>query len=160
MDVEVALKKLKTYVEENKKSVGIDEIYNILNWSSKLKKKNRDILDSWVELGELTRSKRGKYNIPENVGMVKGELSVVKNKFGFVDTETEGIFIPGSKFNGALDGDVVLVTIAESTREKGKKEGEIYKVIKRSTDKVIGILSKQKTFGFVTPTHSFGKDIY
>lgn len=160
MDIDISLKKLREYLENSKKSVGIDEIYEILNWSSKLKKKNRDILDSWVELGELTRTKRGKYNIPENIGMVKGELSVVKNKFGFVDTETEGIFIPGSKFNGALDGDIVLVTVVESTREKGKKEGEIYKVVKRNTDVVIGILSKQKTFGFVTPTHSFGKDIY
>lgn len=160
MDVAVALKKIREYLENNKKSVGIDEIYKILNWSSKMKKKNRDILDSWVELGELTRNKRGKYNIPENIGMIKGELSIVKNRFGFVDTKTEGIFIPGSKFNGALDGDTVLVMIAESKREKGKKEGEIYKVLKRANDTVIGILTKQKTFGFVTPTHSFGKDIY
>ena len=160
MDVAVALKKIREYLENNKKSVGIDEIYKILNWSSKMKKKNRDILDSWVELGELTRNKRGKYNIPENIGMIKGELSIVKNRFGFVDTKTEGIFIPGSKFNGALDGDTVLVMIAESKREKGKKEGEIYKILKRANDTVIGILTKQKTFGFVTPTHSFGKDIY
>jgi len=160
MDVAVALKKIREYLENNKKSVGIDEIYKILNWSPKMKKKNRDILDSWVELGELTRNKRGKYNIPENIGMIKGELSIVKNRFGFVDTKTEGIFIPGSKFNGALDGDTVLVMIAESKREKGKKEGEIYKILKRANDTVIGILTKQKTFGFVTPTHSFGKDIY
>ncbi|MFK4785400.1 ribonuclease R [Fusobacterium sp. MFO224] len=160
MDVGMALKKLRKYLENNEKSIGIDEIYKILNWSPKMKKKNRDILDSWVELGELTRNKRGKYNIPENIGMVKGEISIVRNRFAFVDTETEGIFIPSSKFNGALDGDTVLVIISESKREKGKKEGEVYKVLKRANDTVIGILRKQKTFGFVTPTHSFGKDIY
>lgn len=160
MSIESDLKKLREYLENTKKSIGINEIYEILNWSSKFKKKNRDILDSWVELGELTASKKGKYNIPENVGMVKGDLSVVRNKFAFVDTETEGIFIPISKFNGALDGDTVLVNVMESDRKGGKKEGEVYKVLKRTKDTVVGILQKQKGFGFVTPTHSFGKDIY
>lgn len=160
MSIESDLKKLREYLENTKKSIGINEIYEILNWSSKFKKKNRDILDSWVELGELTASKKGKYNIPENVGMVKGDLSVVRNKFAFVDTETEGIFIPISKFNGALDGDTVLINVMESDRKGGKKEGEVYKVLKRTKDTVVGILQKQKGFGFVTPTHSFGKDIY
>ena len=160
MDIKRDLEVLKKYFTDHQKSVGIDEIYKILSWSSKLKKKNRDILDSWVELGELVKNNKGKYNIPENIGMVCGEFSVIKNKFAFVDTETEGIFIPKSGFNGALNGDIVLVRITKESRNSDKKEGEVYKIIKRTNDTVIGILQKQKSFGFVTPTHSFGKDIY
>lgn len=160
MDIKKDLEILKKHLTENKKSIGIDEIYKLLSWSSKMKKRNKEILDSWIELGELVKNNKGKYNIPENIGMVCGEFSVIRNKFAFVDTEKEGIFIPKSGFNGALNGDIVLVKITKDSVRTEKKEGEVYKIIKRTNDTVIGILQKQKGFGFVTPTHSFGKDIY
>lgn len=160
MNIKKDLEILKEHFKKNTKSIGIDEIYKLLSWSSKFKKKNREILDTWIELGDLVKNNKGKYNIPENIGMICGEFSVIRNKFAFVDTETEGIFIPKNGFNGALNGDIVLVKITKESRKTDKKEGEVYKIIRRTNDTVIGILQKQKSFGFVTPTHSFGKDIY
>ena len=160
MNIEKDLIKLKNCLNERKKSLTLDEIYSLLNWSPKFKKENREIINSWIEEGEIVKNNKGRYNTPENVGIVKGVFSVVKNKFAFVDTETEGIFIPKRDFNGALNGDTVLARITESKFEKGKKEGEIYKIIKREKDTVVGILYKKKDFGFVVPTHSFGQDIY
>ena len=160
MNIEKDLIKLKEYLNERKKSLTLDEIYNVLNWSPKFKKDNRVIVESWVENGEIVKNNKGRFNIPKNVGIVKGVFSVVKNKFAFVDTETEGIFVPRRDFNGALNGDTVLVKITENSINKGKKEGEIYKILKREKDTVVGILSKKKDFGFVVPTHSFGQDIY
>ena len=92
--------------------------------------------------------------------MVCGEFSVIRNKFAFVDTETEGIFIPKNGFNGALNGDIVLVRITKESRNSDKKEGEVYKIIKRTNDIVIGILQKQKSFGFCYSNSLFWKDIY
>ena len=160
MNIEKDLLKLKQCLNERKKSLTLDEIYSLLNWSPKFKKENREIIESWIEAGEIVKNNKGRYNTPENVGIVKGVFSVVKNKFAFVDTETEGIFIPRRDFNGALNGDTVLARITESKFEKGKKEGEVYKILKRERDTVVGILSKRKDFGFVVPTHSFGQDIY
>ena len=160
MDIQKDIEILRKYLITTKKAIGIDEIYKTLSWSSKFKKKNREILDSWVEAGEIIKNNKGKYNIPENVGMIKGEFSIIKNKFAFVDTETEGIFIPRNGFNGALNKDIVLIKITKENENGGKKEGEVYKVVKRTRDTIIGILQKQPSFGFVTPTHSFGKDIY
>ena len=160
MNIEKDLLKLKQCLNERKKSLTLDEIYSLLNWSPKFKKENREIIESWIEAGEIVKNNKGRYNTPENIGIVKGVFSVVKNKFAFVDTETEGIFIPRRDFNGALNGDTVLARITESKFEKGKKEGEVYKILKRERDTVVGILSKRKDFGFVVPTHSFGQDIY
>ncbi len=160
MNVEKDMEMLKKYLTKNTKSIGIDEIYKILTWSSKFKKKNREILDTLVEQGELIKNNKGKYNLPENIGLVKGEFTIIKNKFAFVDTPTEGIFIPRSGFNGALNKDEVLVKITKEEKGGGKKEGEVFRVITRTRDTVTGILQKQPNFGFVTPTHSFGKDIY
>ena len=160
MNIEKDLAKIKEYINERKKSLALDEIYAVLNWSPKYKKDNRIIVDSWVEAGELVKNKKGRYNTPENVGMVKGVFSIIKNRFAFVDTETEGIFIPRKDFNGALNGDTVLVRITEADFRSGKKEGIVEKIIKRENDTVVGILHKRDSFGFVVPTHSFGQDIY
>ena len=161
MNIEKELLKLKNIFKENKgKGLKQDEITIMLGWSQKDKKENREILDSWVNEGELVRNNRGKYNLPENAGFVKGVFSIIKDRFAFVDTETEGIFIPKSSFNGALDGDTVFIKITSGDKDDKKKEGEVVRVIKRDKDTVIGILQKNKNFGFVTPTHSFGRDIY
>lgn len=160
MNIEKDLAKIKQYINERKKSLALDEIYAVLNWSPKYKKDNRIIVDSWVEAGELVKNKKGRYNTPENAGMVKGVFSIIKNRFAFVDTETEGIFIPRKDFNGALNGDTVLVRITEADFRSGKKEGTVEKIIKRENDTVVGILHKRDSFGFVVPTHSFGQDIY
>ena len=160
MNIEKDLAKIKEYINERKKSLALDEIYTVLNWSPKYKKDNRIIVDSWVEAGELVKNKKGRYNTPENAGMVKGVFSIIKNRFAFVDTETEGIFIPRKDFNGALNGDTVLVRITEADFRSGKKEGTVEKIIKRENDTVVGILHKRDSFGFVVPTHSFGQDIY
>ena len=124
MNKEKDLIKLKEYINHKKKSLAIDEIYETLGWSPKFKKENKKILDSWVEDGELFRNNRGRYNTPENLGMIKGVMSIIKNRFAFVDTETEGIFIPRKGFNGALDGDTVLVEITKDGKGGGKREGE------------------------------------
>lgn len=159
MDKEKDLEKLKEFIN-GKKALTLNGISDFLGWSTKYKKQNREILEEWIESGELLRNKRGKYNIPENLGFIRGTFSVVKDKFAFVDTETEGIFIPRSKFNSALDGDIVLIRVTKETDGGKKKEGEVDKVLKRSKDKIIGIFEKSESFGFVKPTHSFGRDIF
>ena len=159
MNLEKELEKLKSLMYKGK-GLKLDEITKLMGWSSKSKKENRDILDRWIDSGELMRNNRGKYNIPENLGYVKGTFSIIKDRFAFVDTKDEGIFIPKPFFNSALDGDTVLVKITAGLNGDKKKEGEVVKIISREKDTVVGILQKNDSFGFVTPTHSFGKDIY
>ena len=159
MNLEKELEKLKSLMYKGK-GLKLDEITKLMGWSPKSKKENRDILDRWIDSGELMRNNRGKYNIPENLGYVKGTFSIIKDRFAFVDTKDEGIFIPKPFFNSALDGDTVLVKITAGLNGDKKKEGEVVKIISREKDTVVGILQKNDSFGFVTPTHSFGKDIY
>lgn len=159
MNLEKELEKLKSLMYKGK-GLKLDEITKLMGWSPKSKKENRDILDRWIDAGELMKNNRGKYNLPENLGFVKGTFSIIKDRFAFVDTKDEGIFIPKPYFNSALDGDTVLVKITAGMNGDKKKEGEVVKVISREKDTVVGILQRNESFGFVTPTHSFGKDIY
>jgi ribonuclease R len=122
----------KKVLELFKKGKGksLSEITSYMGWSPKLKKENRDFLDKLVESGDLILSKRGKYNTPLNLGYVIGNLDVVKDRFAFVDTEDFGVFIPKSKFNGAFNGDLVMVQLSPETTG-AKKDGEVVKVLKR-----------------------------
>lgn len=159
MNLDKELERLKQLMDKGK-GLKLDEITKLLGWSLKNKKENREILEKWIEDGDLMKNNRGKYNIPENLGFVKGTFSIIKDRFAFVDTAEEGIFIPKPHFNSALDGDTVLVKITSGLNGDKKKEGEVVKVISRERDTIVGILQRNENFGFVTPTHSFGKDIY
>ncbi len=159
MNLDKELERLKQLMDKGK-GLKLDEITKLLGWSLKNKKENREMLEKWIEDGDLMRNNRGKYNIPENLGFVKGTFSIIKDRFAFVDTADEGIFIPKPHFNSALDGDIVLVKITSGLNGDKKKEGEVVKVISRERDTIVGILQRNENFGFVTPTHSFGKDIY
>lgn len=152
------LDKLKNILKGSK-ALTLDEITKAMGWSPKFKKENREILEIWINSGEIMKNKRNKYNIPENLGFIKGKFSNIKGKFGFVDTDTEGYFIPRSKFGTALDGDTVLINVT-TPEGKGKKEGEIVEVLVREKNTIIGIFEKKENFGFVRPTQSFGRDIY
>ncbi len=159
MNLDKELERLKQLMDKGK-GLKLDEITKLLGWSLKNKKENREILEKWLEDGDLMKNNRGKYNIPENLGFVKGTFSIIKDRFAFVDTADEGIFIPKPHFNSALDGDTVLVKITAGLNGEKKKEGEVVKVISRERNTIVGILQRNENFGFVTPTHSFGKDIY
>lgn len=152
------LDKLKEILR-NSKALTLDEIAKALNWSPKFKKENREILNKWIEKGEIIKNKKNKYNLPENLGFIKGNFSVIKGKFAFVDGEKESYFIPKSRFGTALDGDIVLVKVIENT-DNEKKEGEVVQVISREKSNIIGIFEKKENFGFVRPLQPFGKDIY
>ncbi|WP_297599041.1 ribonuclease R [uncultured Cetobacterium sp.] len=158
MKIDKQLEQLKKILKGSK-SLTLDEITKSMGWSPKFKKENRTLLEEWLESGELLKNKRNKYNLPENLGFIKGKFSNIKNKFAFVDTDTEGYFIPRSKFGTALDGDTVLITV-DNPEGKGKKEGEVVKVLVREKNTVIGVFEKKENFGFVRPTQSFGRDIY
>lgn len=153
------IEKIKKIFEENI-SLKYDEIVKLANLPLKLKEENKEILNIMVEQGELIKNNRGKYTTPERLGYAKGQFSIIKERFAFVDTETEGIFIPRVHFNSALDGDTVLIKVKEGYFDKTKKEGEVIRIIKRNKDVIVGILHKTPNFGFVVPTHAFGKDIY
>lgn len=159
MDLKRDLARLKDALEKSK-ALSLDDITKVLGWSQKQKKINREILEDWVLKGELMKNNKGKYNIPESFGFIKGEFTSIKDRFGFVDTPTEGIFIPRFAFGSALDGDTVLVKITKGGEGDKRKEGEIVSIIKRERDVVAGVLDRSDRFGFVRPSHSFGKDIY
>ncbi|HAR6574218.1 TPA: ribonuclease R [Staphylococcus pseudintermedius] len=122
----------------------------------------RDLIKILVELeqtGMVTRTKQDRYQKQQqktNSGLVRGTLSQNKKGFAFLrpdGQEMEDIFIPPTKINRAMDGDVVLVEVKKSRGDfrKGKFEGEVKAIESHSIKQVVGTFSEARHFGFVVP---------
>ena len=136
------------------------EILQLLEWSQKKRKLYKQLLNAWEESGDIYLKRNGKYTLPEKEGFVKGEISISSGNFGFLDINGEAsVFIAGSYLNTAMNGDTVLVRILKESSDGKKREGEVYKVVKRNRDVIVGVFEHNLSFGFVRPRNS-PKDIY
>lgn len=149
---------LKQLLEE--RELNFKDIMVILNWSSKKRKKNKEILDEWERTGEIYLKKNGKYTLATKMGLIKGEISIANGKFGFLDIPGEkSVFIAGPNLNTAMDGDTVLVKVTKESVNSKSREGEVLQILTRGKSIVIGEYQQNDNFGFVRSRDNY-KDIY
>ena len=128
-------------------------------------KQDRPVLERILlelqEEGKIELSKRGKYSKAESKN-VTGVFIAHQRGFGFVtvEGETEDIFIPGDKVNGAMHMDTVEIAVLPTTSGK-RKEGAVLKVIERGMKHVVCTYEASENFGFAVPDNTrFGSDIF
>ena len=157
--LEKELKYLRQVLEEYEFT--FQEILQLLDWSQKKRKLYKQIVNSWEEDGEIYLKRNGKYTLPEKEGFLRGEISIGNGNFGFLDIPGEkSVFIPGNYLNTAMNGDTVLIRILKDSKSPDKsREGEVYKIVKRDRDIIVGIFEKSMNFGFVRPKNA-PRDIY
>ena len=149
---------LKQLLEE--RELNSKDIMVILNWSTKKKKKNKEILDEWERTGEIYLKKNGKYTLATKMGLIKGDISIANGKFGFLDIPGEkSVFIAGPNLNTAMDGDTVLVKVTKESVNSKSREGEVLQILTRGKSIVIGEYQQNDNFGFVRSRDNY-KDIY
>ena len=59
-----------------------------------------------------------------------------------------------------MNGDLVLAKITKESTAGKSKEGEIIKILKRNTSKIVGRFIKSRNFGFVEAIDKKIDDIY
>ena len=109
-----------------------------------------DALEELEEEAEIYHSNKGKYMLFKDGNLLKGTLRVNKKGFGFVEVaaDTEDIFIPTEDINGALDGDIVVCEVT-LTKDDGRKEGRIVRVLQRNLSTVVGEIYFKKGIGHI-----------
>ena len=132
-----------------------------------IKRKNtkEDIVDELnvlVREGKVARLRNGMYKNPVSiertggVGLLSGRVDHVNQRFAYVITEGEenDIWIDARFMNGAIDGDIVKVSVfPESGKNKARKntEGEIVEIIERKRTEFVGKIAISPRFAFVSP---------
>ena len=99
---------------------------------------------------------------PKHQGLVKGRLVCHPDGYGFVIAEDpkleEDVFIPPKKMGDAVDGDTVRVRLIPSRRRrkkgKGSLEGEVYEILSRGRETLVGKLFHYRQDIYVAPVDS------
>ena len=84
------------------------------------------------------RGKKEKKVFPQVVGKV--QMTREGYAFVIVDGEEDDVFVKASKTRGALNGDLVRVSVTREKIDRQRREGEIIEIIERSPRPFIGIL--------------------
>jgi ribonuclease R len=130
-----------------------------LNISSKEKQLLKRKLKQLERTGLIYRV-GGKYYLHRGTDVIKGKLISVVKDYAFVKPEhrdLNDIFIPPGRSGDAVLGDEVELAYSYD-RRKGKPEGRIIRVIKRSRETLIGLYRKERGGAFFFPFDSPSKE--
>ena len=111
-------------------------------------------LDGLVDAGELIRTRRRSYGLPQEMNLIPGRLQVASGGYGFVIRESgEGkdLFVPADKLMGAWDGDRVLARPNPLKSDDGKPAGEIVRIVERSNRRIVGTLEYAQGYAILRP---------
>ncbi len=136
-----------------------EKFYNYKQIAAKLKVSDTDGKTQILKkLAELTASKkikevdRGKYQINEDRKYSIGTLDLTSSGNGYFmsDDYEKDIFIPNINLGKGLHGDVVRAYVYKRKRSN-KLEADVVEIIERAKTEFVGVLQKNKKFGFVIP---------
>jgi ribonuclease R len=94
----------------------------------------------------------GKYILKEQSQYFDGVVDITSRGNAYVICEDldNDIYIPSRNLNRALHNDRVKVYVYKRRKNK-KQEGDIVEIIERSKTEFVGVLQRNKNFGFVIP---------
>ncbi|MDL2225444.1 ribonuclease R [Eubacteriales bacterium OttesenSCG-928-M02] len=124
------------------------------------------LADALVELekeAQILYTAKKKVALPRFMGYLAGEISASERGFGFLipfDADYEDVFIPPGALLGAMHKDKVLVRVGNSRAYKGKKEGEVVRILSRARDSIVGKLEKNHQSAFVVPEDKRLPDVF
>ena len=105
--------------------------------------------------GQIAKNRRGGYGLIERMDLVRGRVQGHPDGFGFVipdEAGEEDVFLHAKQMRSLIHGDRVLVSIVGVNR-RGKKEGQLVKVLERGTQQVVGRYFKERGVGIVVPSN-------
>jgi ribonuclease R len=109
-----------------------------------------DVLNKLESLGVIVRTKDGRLALPRQVNRYVGRLAANPDRYGFVQTVYEDIYVSGQNLNGAMHNDQVMVSL---TRRGGgrRREGTVIKILGRANENIIGVIKQDRQGFFVMP---------
>lgn len=121
----------------------------------------QEVLDALLQEGKIEVSQKGKYQKSRGV-FLTGVFMAHPKGFGFVSVDgmEEDVFIPEDQVHGAMHQDTVQITVKPGQSGK-RREGAVNRIVKRGTDRIVGLYQESRNFGFVIPDNErYTRDIF
>jgi len=133
------------------------ELYEALSLGEDDEPRFSKLLGRLEKEGEIVRTRRSKYGVPEMMNLVKGVMRLNQRGYGILmpdDAVSPEIFVYGRNLNGAMHGDHVMVRIQQREAAGQRPEGEVVRAISRANRELVGTYKKVRQMAQVIPDDS------
>src|SRR5690625_559902 len=111
-------------------------------------------LNELEEAGELVRTRKNRFGLPERMNLIRGKIEMNKKGFAFLipdDDSLDDIYIHHSDLMSAMNNDKVLVRLEKGASLTHRPEGTVIRILERGLTEVVGTYEDSGSFGFVIP---------
>src|SRR5690625_5193962 len=111
-------------------------------------------LNELEETGQLVRTRKNRYGLPEKMNLIRGKIEMNKKGFAFLIPDEEGesdIYIHSSDLASAMHNDIVIVRLEKKGDRDQRPEGVVIRIIERAIKQIVGTYEDNREFGFVIP---------
>ena len=111
-------------------------------------------LNELEHTGQLIRTRKNRFGLPEKMNLVRGKIEMNKKGFAFLIPEDENekdIYIHSSDLLSAMNNDTVIVRIEKKGVRENRPEGVVIRILERANNQIVGTYEDSHEFGFVIP---------
>jgi len=146
--------KILTYFQQSGvKPLAVHELEEELNIEEAAQFKDLVIaLNELEEAGELVRTRKNRFGLPEKMNLVRGTIQMHSKGFAFLipdDPDESDVYIHSSDLDSAMNKDRVLVRVEKRGDEGDRAEGTVVRILERAVTQVVGTFENEGAFGFV-----------
>lgn len=111
-------------------------------------------LNELEEAGELVRTRKDRYGLPEKMNLVRGKIQMHKKGFAFLipDEKSESesdVYIHHTDLSSAMNNDHVMVRVEKRNDKGDRPEGAVIRILERGQTDIVGTYEDHGSFGFV-----------
>ena len=145
--------KIRNYFEENTRPLSVEELEEALGLDHSTEFKELVIsLNELEDTGELVRTRKNRFGLPEKMNLVRGKIQMHKKGFAFLipdDDNQDDVYIHHSDLASAMNNDKVLVRLERSGNQTQRPEGTVIRILERGLSEIVGTFEDNQSFGFV-----------
>lgn len=146
--------RIRGFFEENaSRPLSVSELEEELGLDSAEQFKTLVIsLNELEDAGELVRTRKDRFGLPEKMNLIRGRIQMHKKGFAFLIPDEEGesdVYIHYTDLNTAMNNDHVLVRIEKHDADGNRPEGTVIRILERGQLDIVGTYEDHGAFGFV-----------
>ncbi len=143
--------------QETYRPLSYQELLEAMSVSDQDELRFSKVLGRLEKEGEIVRTRKNKYGVPEMMNLTKGLINLNQRGYGILVPDEPGlpeIFVYGRNLNGAMHGDRVMVRIQQRPAENLRPEGEVVRAISRASKEMVGTFKRSGRLNQVIPDDS------